>query len=105
MRAIALATTSKDISWDKAPNAALGSVEANLGIICCSVVTLGPLFRLYAPSAWLDRLGRADRLKLGRITLTKDSPGSGNTAIGADIDLEAVGRGKAGSDGEHVGKC
>ncbi|KXJ87185.1 hypothetical protein Micbo1qcDRAFT_107376, partial [Microdochium bolleyi] len=45
VRAIALAIVSADPSWDSIPNASLAAVEVNLGIICSSVVTLGPLFK------------------------------------------------------------
>lgn len=60
IRVIYLATKGSDPAWDKAPNALLGAVEVDLGLICSCAVTLMPLFRRWFPAAWPKGLRRSE---------------------------------------------
>ncbi|TPX09914.1 uncharacterized protein E0L32_008936 [Thyridium curvatum] len=50
LQSLTLASVSADVTWDNYGSAIWSSVEANVGIVCASLVHLKPLIIRYAPS-------------------------------------------------------
>jgi len=75
VRVIYMSTDATDKAWDKAPNAILGAIEVDVGLICSCVATLMPLLSRYLPAAWVNWYGGGEAVKLEKrsITGTEDS--------------------------------